>query len=174
MKASLPLLLFISFNTFAQNSTLPIDGATHLITYTEIVKASGNKDELYSRSKEWFAKTYNSAQRVIQMDDKESGKIVGKAMMQVYDNGDCGYINYTISISVKDGKYKYEINNFYHTGEDRYPYLPIPDYGLCENMMHPEKKRFQKTFNNILNQMDTNIKELIKGIKVSMNVSDSF
>ena len=149
-------LLFSFIGAFAQLPSLPIDSTTHLITYSEVVKVDGNKDELYSRAREWFAKTYNSAQSVIQMDTKD--KIVGKALMQVYyKGGDFGYINYTVSIYLKDGKYKYEITDFYHTGEERSGgvyignyYVPtpnIPDYGLCEEMMHEKKKHAQKVFN---------------------------
>ena len=69
-------LLTFYIRAFAQPPNLPIDSTTHLITYSEVVKVDGNKDELYSRAREWFAKTYNSAKNVIQMDDKD--KIVGK------------------------------------------------------------------------------------------------
>src|ERR1035437_2334407 len=104
MKILLTTFLLISLTgAFAQAPNLPIDSTTNLITYTEVVKADSNKTELYSRAREWFAKTYKSSAKVIQMDDKESGKIVGKAVMQVYhkalgSNHKSGYINYTISI----------------------------------------------------------------------------
>ena len=165
------IALISLFNTsFAQ---LPIDSGTHLITYSGIVNASGNQDELYSRAREWFAKTYNSSMKVIQMDSKD--KIVGKALMQVYQksfglNTESGYINYTISIYIKDGRYKYEINNFYHTGEYVGGSWPdIPDYGACEEMMHEKRKHTQKVFNYYLTQMDENTKVLIAGLKEIMN-----
>ncbi|WP_114937523.1 DUF4468 domain-containing protein [Mucilaginibacter endophyticus] len=93
---------------------LPIDSSTNEVTYTAVVKVdSTSKDELYSRAKEWFAKTYNSARKVIDMDDKASGKIIGKGvsegrysfMLTRYTF----FTNYTISVFVKDGRYKYEI-----------------------------------------------------------------
>ena len=179
MKTLLTTFLLISIvGAFAQTPNLPIDSATHLITYSGIVNVAGNKDELYSRAREWFAKTYKSAQNVIQMDTKD--KIVGKALMQVYyKGGDYGYINYTISIYLKDGKYKYEITDFYHKGEvrtggvyvgNRYFETPdIPDYGACEEMMHEKKKHAQKVFNSLITQMDENIKPLIASINESMN-----
>lgn len=80
------LLLTINANAQKETPNLPIDSVTKMITYTEVVNVdtSLSKLELYSRAKEWFAKAYNSSQNVIQIEDKESGKIVGKALSQVY------------------------------------------------------------------------------------------
>lgn len=189
MKFTLTFLasLLLTLTTVAQKETpdLPIDADTKLITYTavESVDTTIGKLELYSRAREWFAKAYKSSQNVIQMDDKESGKIVGKALMQVYhkalgSNYPSGYINYTISIYFKDGRYKYEISNFYHTGQLVSGGNRIEDFGPCEEMINTKKKTwgvsYQKTFNYYLSQLDTNIKLLILDLKESMNkVADS-
>jgi hypothetical protein len=179
LTVSATVLLVLS--TFAQKETpsLPIDPDTRMITYTEVINvdSSVSKLELYSRAREWFAKAYNSSQNVIQMDDKESGKIVGKALTRVYhkalgSNYPSGYINYTISLYLKDGKYKYEITNFYHTGQ---PVSAgrIEDMGPCEEMINTRKKTmgisYQKTFNYYLYQLDVNTKSLVLGLKESMN-----
>jgi hypothetical protein len=164
------LTLFSVSNAFGQKETpkLPIDSLTNKITYSEVVYVDSlaNKQELFSRAREWFAKAYKSSTNVIQMEDKESGKIVGKALMQVYhkalgSNYPSGYINYTISIYIKDGRYKYEVTDFHHT-----------DYGICENMINTTDKTmgmsYQKTYNYYLYQMDNNIKDLIFNLKASM------
>lgn len=173
MKELLILCVLFSYKTFAQ---LPIDSTTHLITYSEVVNENGSKDELYSRAREWFAKTYNSAQNVIQMDDKD--KIVGKALMQVYHKAFgkdhiSGYINYTISIYFKDGKYKYEITNFYHTGEYIGDGYTVPDFGSSESMINSKKKIYQKTFTYYLSQLDKNVNILIAGLKQGMSKKSS-
>ena len=158
---------------------LPIDSITKLITYTEVIKvdSSTNKSELYSRAREWFAKAYNSSVNVIQMDDKESGKIVGKSLVKVYAKAlgittHQGYINYTITIYLKDGRYKYEISNFYHTGMMTSSGQRIEDYGFCEEMIHTKKKSwgfsYQKSFNGFLTQLEIQMKSLIDDLKTSM------
>ena len=106
------------------------------------------------------------------MEDKESGKIVGKALMQVYHkNRQDGYINYTISIQVKDGRYKYEFTDFYHTGQNLSG-GSIPDFGLCEKMINSSDKYFgismQKNYNSCLCQLDNNIRGLISDLKAAM------
>lgn len=162
---------------------MPIDSLTNRITYTEVVYVDStiNKLELYSRAREWFAKTYKSSTNVLQMDDKESGKLVGKALMHVYHRAlgsdyKSGYVNYTISVYLKDGRYKYEITDFFHTGEYVGDGNRIPDYGACELWIDDQrkyplasKKSIQKISNYYLSQLDTNIKSLILDLKSEMN-----
>jgi len=181
------LILFSVSNAFGQQEKfnkkvtpkLPIDNLTNKITYSEVVYVDSlaNKEELFSRAREWFAKAYKSSTNVIQMEDKESGKIVGKALMKVYhktlgSNYPSGYINYTISIYLKDGRYKYEVTDFHHTGQLVSGGNRIPDFGICENMINTTDKTmgmsYQKTYNYYLYQMDNNIKELISDLKASM------
>lgn len=59
------------------------------------------KSILYSNGLSFFANTFKSSNDVIQMKDSESGKIIGKG---IADNRDV-----KITISCKDGKYKYDI-----------------------------------------------------------------
>jgi hypothetical protein len=95
--------LFLISTALAQNEahTFPIDSLTHKITYTEVVYLDSltDKQEIFSRAREWFASAYKSSINVIQMDDKEGGKIVGKAQILVEmttifgEKSDAGYIN---------------------------------------------------------------------------------
>lgn len=179
MKKLLLPLLFICSLSYGQKTSLilPIDSITNKITYSEVIKVdSVNKQELFSRAREWFAKAYKNSSKVIQMEDKESGKIVGKALMQVYHKAlgmsfESGYINYTISIYIKDGRYKYEFVDFYHTGQ-LVSGGRIPDYGICENMINTKDKTigmsYQKTYNYYLFQMNNNINALVEDLKLSM------
>jgi hypothetical protein len=111
------------------------------------------------------------------MEDKESGKIVGKALMPVifkkFGTFPNGSIHYTISIYVKDGRYKYEITDFYHTGDGT-----GPDFGTCEDMISTKKGSvggipIRKKISSYLVQMDAGIKSLILDLKKSMNVTSN-
>jgi hypothetical protein len=74
-----------------------------------------SKDQLYSRAFEWVAKTYNSARAVIQMQDKESGKLVVKGLTRISIRGyEGGVVTHTLSIYVKDGRYKYILTDLNH------------------------------------------------------------
>lgn len=179
---SLIAFLFIHFQGVSQNGVpvMPVDNSTNKISYTEVVTVdSASPADLYSRAREWFAKTYKSSKNVLQMDDKDAGKLVGNALLQVYYKAlgaqhDGGNINYTISIYLKDGRYKYEITDMYHTG-------PITsagkqkDYGPLELFVNDQrtypfmsKKAVQKISNSYLAQVDEYMNSLISSLKADM------
>lgn len=176
------LLASLSNYAFGQKEApeLPIDKNTKKITYSEVVYVadSADKYELFTRAREWFAKAYKSSTNVVQMEDKEGGTIVGKALMQVYHKAlgthESGYINYTISIYFKDGRYRYEITDFHHTGQSVQAGR-IQDFGPCERMINSTEKIMgisaRKTFNYYLFQMNNEIKSLITDLKLSMAIS---
>ena len=75
---------------------------------------NGSKSDLYVKANQWLAKTFNSAKAVIQIQDKEAGKIIGKGavitMAGVFNNVE--YVTrYTIFIDVKDNKYRIVISD---------------------------------------------------------------
>jgi len=80
----------------------------------------GTKNDLYIKAYEWIAKNYTSAKDVIQMNDKEAGKIIVKAIMEVpgtsnmYGLMGYDYVHYSLSIDVKDNKYRCVLSDFYH------------------------------------------------------------
>lgn len=98
---------------------LPVDQETGKITYTEVVQlenSTASQEQLYSIAREWFATTFNSANNVLQMDDKELGKLIGKANfgidMTAYQTD--SHVDFTISVFVKEGRYKYTITDLEH------------------------------------------------------------
>ena len=161
------IFAFTSCKIFGQD--LPVDAETKLISYTKVVDApETSKAELYSRANEWFAKNYKSAQSVLQMQDKEAGKLVGKAICKTTLRGyDAGYVNYTISIFVKDNKYKYEVTNLYHDKG----LSQIGSGGVLEN----EKpdcgglKMFTKQWLTIKTQTDADVNALIANLTLAMS-----
>lgn len=70
------------------------------------------KDAAYMKICEWMAKNYGSSKAVIQMQDKESGTIIGKALGTYTAHwlpADIEYpYNYTLSVKIKEGKVKFE------------------------------------------------------------------
>ena len=111
---------FVLMNIIVVNGQeLPVDKETGKVIFTEIVELSDNsvpKDILYNRAKEWFVKAFKSSNEVIQLDDKESGKIIGKGnfsinrTMYLTDSR----VDFTMTIMVKDGRYKYIVSDFNH------------------------------------------------------------
>jgi hypothetical protein len=99
--------------------TLPTDSASGKIAYQAVVMVPGaSKAELYSRAREWVATEFRSAKDVVQMDDKEAGKLVARGFVpkrigSVSARPSAGNQFWrTIKIYVKDGRYRYEITDF--------------------------------------------------------------
>jgi hypothetical protein len=171
MNKFFPLFLIIfSLNVKAQDSSLPIDESTKLISYTEVVTVndSSSKDELFSRAKSCFAHLFKSSKNVIQNEDKDSGIIIGKGNIKAHAralgsdyNG--GFVNFTITIACKDGRYKYVITDFIHEGTGS----EMPSGGNLEN----ESARIwsNKQWKIMKSQTDTEIKNLISLIKSEMS-----
>ena len=149
------------------------------LTYTEIMQADGiSKMELYTRAKLWFANAYNSANDVLQMDNKEGGQIIGKAIMQykptVFSGSAAtkGNIKYTIKIFVKEGRYKYEITDFIHDPNgNRYGKWSMSLITTNEECYSPKpmaKNWSDKVWRDIKNQIENNMNPLIVSLKQGM------
>lgn len=109
--------LIISSFSYSQ---INYDSSKNELTYSEVIQLPNkNSNEIYLSIYEWFAKTYNSANSVIQLNDKENGKIIGKGGFTInciYEYGNIKtpqtlFINYTQTVQIKDGRFKYEFSN---------------------------------------------------------------
>lgn len=124
------LLLLFCIVSFAQEAQFPINPKTNKIEYTAIVNVDSTvtSDELYTRARSWFATAFKSANNVIQMDDRSTGTIIGKGNFAIrpstYQIG--SRISFTIKIQVKNGRYRYLVNDLSHTS-------PHGDGGNLEN-----------------------------------------
>lgn len=122
MKARLILLSSMLLATAAGYAQkLPVDSETQKITYTEVVEIPGaKKDDLYSKAKAWFVTATGATKLALELEDKETGKLLGKVNNSVKVKNppmgmyEVGFVNYTISIIVKDDKYKYTFTDFNH------------------------------------------------------------
>jgi hypothetical protein len=115
------ILIYFYFSSFLCFSQVSLSKP---LTYGNVIKVDSmiSTRQLYARCRSWFAESYRSAQDVIQMDDKENGKIIGKGNLKysskifVGSEATKGWVRYTVSIQVKPGRYKYELTNFNHEG----------------------------------------------------------
>ena len=104
MKKLLFVLLFVSFNCFAQE--LNDDGSI-----TKVVNVEMSADEIYSKINEWVAETYNSTEAVTQLNSKS--KVITKGTNNLtlkYGKYNIEYkLKHTVSISIRDNKYKMDL-----------------------------------------------------------------
>lgn len=154
-----------------------------VFTFTDVVKIDSiSKNELYNRAKLWFATTFNSSKDVLQIEDKDSGQLVGNSLFKysptVFNASarTVGNIKFTIKIFVKDGRYKYEFTNFIHESNSYSAYGGL-DFGLIttdKTCPNPKKNMLSgwndKVWLDIKNQIEINIIPLIESLKKGMLV----
>ena len=74
------------------------------------------KDEIYDLSLEWMARTFFDTKEVIELKDKDNGKIIGKGI--TFFRGKIGWFSanipcrFTLILEAKDNKYRATYNNF--------------------------------------------------------------
>ncbi|MEI7424306.1 MAG: DUF4468 domain-containing protein [Prolixibacteraceae bacterium] len=163
-------LILFSFATNGQSVKFPIDETTGKITYSEVVTLNDSisKDELFSRAKICYSRIFNNAKNVIQNQDKDAGIIIGKGCFDVYAralgmNNPGGVINFTLTVSVKNGKYRYLIDNLNHDATG----TSMPSGGDLER--GKPKQWMPKQWENVLTLTQTKIKELISSLKSEMS-----
>lgn len=157
------LIILMTINISAQD----------LVSFEKVIKTdSVDKVKLFSTINDWFATTYNSAQDVIQMIDKEAGTIIGKGSMKYFYGNNSSYngnINYTIKIYIKDNRYKVILSDFNHTGlsfnlglitsADIYT-----DKGMYKNYHNKAwsdiKSKIEKYSNDVFNSLENKTKSI--------------
>ena len=98
---------------------------------TFVYQHARSKNDAYVAANEWIAKNYASPKDVIQMQDKEAGTIIVKAVYQyiwVFDpvskNSTPVNVDYSLSVYVKDKKMKTEFNTGPVEGAGVPKYIP--------------------------------------------------
>ena len=179
------ILTFITLSlieTKINAQELPMDTITGKYSFQEVVKVdSTSKDELYSRAREWMAKTFNSAQKAIQMDDKQAGKLIANGSFKSYakalfgNNVQVGFVNFNITIYLKDQKFKYVFTDFYHEGITPSGGYKYGSFNLeCKDCIGPFKNNFtEKMYNGVLTQTSEYIPPLIEDLLKAMKSNTS-
>jgi hypothetical protein len=106
----------------ADVAPLPIDPASQLITFQDVVQVPGiSQADLYTRATAWAARTYNLPGQIT--PHPETGEIVIKGQQivtlrtiyaDVLRGSYAGVVRHTLTIYVKDGRYKYVLTNLTH------------------------------------------------------------
>ncbi|MDR6195208.1 DUF4468 domain-containing protein [Siphonobacter sp. SORGH_AS_0500] len=182
-KVLLTSFILLSLVTIVKAQDLPVDKESGKITYSEVVDVPGSsKVELYGRALTWFAQSFKSSKSVLQVEDKDNGKIIGKGnipiiiKVPIMGNTDAGWVNAMFTIVSKDGKYKYTIDNFYHERPLGKNTENWTDGGSLEQekpkvgmMGRPSKKEW----NSIKESLDKDMQSTIASLKKAMSKSDT-
>lgn len=146
----------------------------------------GDKNYIYVKAHEWISKTYGSAKTVIDMQDKEAGKLIGKAITTVKVDYPSIYgrinhtdeVSYIMTIDVKDGKYRCVISDFNHkggsymSGSTTYNYKSFGDLNKEKYAVISESTGNlveDKSFYEVKNQIYFYCKAVLRDLKENMH-----
>lgn len=114
MNIKVSLLISICFLIFIGCAGMqPATESERNIVYTVDVPNS-SKDEIYLSVRKWIAQTFRSAKAVIELDDPDSGTLIGNGTVQepcdacLYSVAD---VLFTMQIDVKDNKFRISFSN---------------------------------------------------------------
>ena len=131
-------LLAFSLGTFSQEEK-PIE-------FDAVIQQEGKQvKELYPIIKAWVATSFINSQKVIQMDDPVNGVIICKGVINYRAPGGFtyryidGYIDFTLKIQIRDGRYKVTLNNFNHKSSDS-RFGNVWSFGMITN-----REKFKET-----------------------------
>lgn len=115
------------------------------IEFTEIVEVPDlMKDEIYTRVRIWFSENFQSAEHVLDLDDRNSGVLIGTGYSDVYrellGTRIAQKFYYRIKVEIKDEKYRYSISNHYF---ENYATIHVPTVSrlTLEEVVAKERKR---------------------------------
>lgn len=151
------ILMFVSVVVHAQ---MPIDTATHKYQYREVLKAEASKDDLYSRARQWFVVNYKDASEVLQIQDKESGLLVGKGFLTVNFQGGQRKVYHTITIECKEGRYRLTITDFTLKFSSAYSEKPFEllsknDFWGLDKLYSATNSKIDETIKSIVTVMQS-------------------
>ena len=140
------LLLFVSMGYFFSSY------GQEKLTFSKVIEVKDvDKTSIYISLRDWISTYYRDTQEVLQMDDKDAGIIIGKAIF-LYSMNNLAYaayegkIWYSIKLQVKDGRFKVEMLNFVH--ENKKGNAPTCNLGLITIAENYTDKGVQKFFHN--------------------------
>jgi hypothetical protein len=145
---------------------MPLDKENGMITYSGIIDVTGKTSaELYQKGRKWLSGAFYPVQTVFETEDEKDGIIIAKGSIPyIYNNRinhpSGGNVQFTFSLYFKDGKYKYSVSGFTHTGKGS-----IPTVGPLEQVVPPKKDRVFSVwvFNNNWNKLKVVVDDKITG-----------
>lgn len=98
--------------------------------FENVINIDGlSKDQIFVKLRSLFVEIFKDSKNVLEINDKELGQLMGKGRMKYYHSNlianNVNYVNFTINIMVKDGRFKYRINNIH---SDYYADIKGNDY----------------------------------------------
>ena len=175
------VILVLVIGLFIFSTTLEEAWGQTALSFTEVVTvdSSMKKNDLFTAARAWVNKSFASGKDVTQIADKESGEISVKGVMsmdfeKLNAQSLCGYIHFSLSILIKDGKYKYTFSDFKH---EAVPHNGHTGYDLgviTTDVEYPHEHTFwgpNSWYTDRWNEMKVRINSVVSEMKASLKAA---
>ncbi len=184
------IFLMMSFSVFytnaqqmapseiVNNNIFPLD-ENGKITYSEVVDANNiTSDELFLRAHTWVANRFKSANNVIQLNDKEAGRLIGKGNLDagipksnsgIIKSGILVFVYFTVDIQVKEGKYKYSFTDLHCISAGTEAVYDLMSSRVIKNAVW--QKSLDKDWYEVKLDINNKMEALVDSLKEAMNKS---
>ena len=137
------------------------DPITNKYVFSDVVSLDRNQKDLYKKGVSWLVK--NSPSKRTNYENEEEGKIISSCVHYVTYNNNNNVsedkYSYTATISIKDGRYKYELTDFVlDDGKS---------VGSLESLLEKVKSR-PDILETAFKELKTNIDKIISSLKSEM------
>lgn len=154
-------------------SSVSVIGQDRPFQCDTVIQAKGKSvAEIYASVKVWVATVFNSANDVIQMDDAQNGIMICKGRFHYKAPGGVnlrsmsGYVDYTMKVQVREGRYKVTIGDFIHQSTST-QFTSSWSFGLIydrEEYTGGGDRRKKKVWPDLLRNCKIQCKSLVEGI----------
>jgi Domain of unknown function (DUF4468) with TBP-like fold len=156
MKTIFLPILFLIITSCSTTQKIPLADS-----YEKIIEVPNlSKDEIYIKANAWFVEEFKSAESVIQFQDKEAGKIMGKYTFKPYKTN--YYFRNIISVEIRENKMRVKFYDPYFWNvpvlSDKGSYKSISSLGLAARNFYLSKYLIP-TWTNMSNSLDSKLNE---------------
>lgn len=156
-------LSLFSFSLAAQES--------EKLSFVEVVPVEGvSSDELYNRAEMWVATAFQNSNKVVKYRNKENKQLILNPNTDfsysklVGSEGARGVIEYTMTINIKDNRYRVEITDCFHRSYSQ----TFAGYGILTGDSIPSKWPTKKWSQSIWNELQLKMKQEISIVSISL------
>ena len=182
MKSKLITILFFIVFVSNANAQLPKDEITGKVVFTDVVQLEGmTTDEIYKKAKLWVVSTLKSGDNMVELSGVNSDQIIGTGNIKlVMDKEERkwfkikeGYMNFKFVIFCKDGRLKYNVENFHlffkrgSFQETNTSLDVVEDLPTWPKKLQPKYKEFVSNIS--INNVNTLVNDFVKFMQTEEN-----
>jgi hypothetical protein len=174
------IALFVAVSATGQDQyySLRIDSLTNEASYSEVIVTNLSKDVMFKKVQTWVAKNFNEYKVVVKLENMDAGRIILKPVWTYYySDWIQEYVYSTITIDIKEGRYRYSITDIYDemsVKSEKEPTIRTFEYDLLFVANHESDPKRKVSIQEHVSKVNSYYADMIVSLKKEMNTNDEF